>query len=141
MFKRLRKLLGLKTKAKSDALKSQAPVLPQVQPLPFTLDLAEMQAVALSKLNRQDKKLSVNIGIEISFKTLILTLTSADEAAELVTFTFPALFTDAQKNCLNVGGGILPVLIPLAYFGGSSQSPVRKMTVLSTLISTSTLAV
>jgi len=132
MFKRLRKLLGLKTKAKSDALKSQAPVLPQVQPLPFTLDLAEMQAVALSKLNRQDKKLSVNIGIEISFKTLILTLTSADEAAELVTFTFPALFTDAQKNCLNVGGGILPVLIPLAYFGGSSQPPVRKMTVLST---------
>ena len=110
-------------------------------PLPFTLDLAEMQAVALSKLNRQDKKLSVNIGIEISFETLILTLTSADEAAELVTFTFPALFTDAQKNCLNVGGGILPVLIPLAYFGGSSQSPVRKMTVLSTLISTSTLAV
>ena len=132
MFKRLRKLLGLKTKAKSDALKSQAPVLPQVQPLPFTLDLAEMQAVALSKLNRQDKKLSVNIGIEISFETLILTLTSADEAAELVTFTFPALFTDAQKNCLNVGGGILPVLIPLAYFGGSSQPPVRKMTVLST---------
>ena len=132
MFKRLRKLLGLKTKAKSDALKSQAPVLPQVQPLPFTLDLAEMQAVALSKLNRQDKKLSVNIGIEISFKTLILTLTSADEAAELVTFTFPALFTGAQKNCLNVGGGILPVLIPLAYFGGSSQPPVRKMTVLST---------
>ena len=132
MFKRLRKLLGLKTKAKSDALKSQAPVLPQVQPLPFTLDLAEMQAVALSKLNRQDKKLSVNIGIEISFKTLILTLTSADEAAELVSFTFPALFTVAQKNCLNVGGGILPVLIPLAYFGGSSQPPVRKMTVLST---------
>jgi len=127
MFERLKKLFGIKTKAKP-LQTSQGQNIPPTKPtpIPFTLDLAEMQAAALSKLNRQDKKLSVNIGIEISFETLILTLTSVDDAAELVTFTFPALFTDAQKNCLNVGGGDFTSINPFSLLWGVEPTTCEK---------------
>ena len=114
MFKRLRKLFGIKAKAKSgSSSKSQTlvPPAPQVQPLPFNLSLEKMQEDALNTISNILKHRTAELEVLISASRLrVMIYKTSDFQTKHLARIFPALFADSEMNCINlhahVGDGV-----------------------------------
>jgi len=96
--KKLDRMLGLK--AKPDASK-QAPV-PQIQPLPFNLDLKTMQTEALNSLFHKLPSYNAVIEVELSAEAIVLNIKSSPTPVKFRAIALekmiPTFFKNPEKN-------------------------------------------